>query len=54
MMESIESILEQIANFLPDQSEIIAAYLFGSHAHGIATALSDIDIATRTSVLIIL
>lgn len=45
MREPINNVVRQITSFLSGQSEIIAAYLFSSHARGTATALSDIDIA---------
>lgn len=34
----------QLAEYLTGRSEVLAAYLYGSHAEGRASALSDIDV----------
>src|SRR3989304_2729487 len=40
-----EKYLRNLIEFCASQGDIIALYLFGSRAHGIAGPLSDIDIA---------
>ena len=48
MEQEIEALIERIVAWAQEQEEIIAVYLYGSHAHGRTTALSDVDIAVMT------
>ena len=43
--KAIRALMSQLTERLEGRSEVIAAYLYGSHAEGHANALSDIDIA---------
>jgi predicted nucleotidyltransferase len=40
----IGELMSQLAEYLTGRSEVLAAYLYGSHTEGRASALSDIDI----------
>ncbi|MEW6233013.1 MAG: nucleotidyltransferase domain-containing protein [Chloroflexota bacterium] len=40
----IRELMSQLTEYLTGCSEVLAAYLYGSHAEGRASALSDIDI----------
>ncbi len=44
MEKSLEKALEKIRKVLSKRSEVLAAYLYGSHAKGYAREGSDIDI----------
>jgi len=45
MSTSLESLLKELIAWAQEQSEIIALYLYGSHAEGRANELSDVDLA---------
>ena len=49
MEKSLEKALEKIRKVLEKRPEVLAAYLYGSHAKGYAREDSDIDVAVMMS-----
>jgi len=49
MEKSLEKALEKIRKVLEKRPEVLAAYLYGSHAKGYAREGSDIDVAILTA-----
>ena len=49
MEKSLEKALEKIRKVLSKRPEVLAAYLYGSHAKGYAREDSDIDVAVMMS-----
>ena len=47
---STDSILKELVAWAQTRQEIIALYLYGSHAEGRATGLSDLDVAVAARV----
>jgi predicted nucleotidyltransferase len=45
MSDNLQTIQDQLVSWAQAQPEILALYLYGSHAEGRASALSDIDVA---------
>ena len=45
MSTDLELLLRELIAWAQAQPEIIALYLYGSHAQGRASALSDVDVA---------
>jgi hypothetical protein len=44
-MTKVDDLLEQLTNWARSEPDILALYLYGSHAEGRANALSDVDVA---------